>query len=63
MLEGKIMPETFLQNTMFPLDPGYSQWLGYLLKGISKAQLQLLKLNYQVGIISVHIIIHIDVAL
>ena len=55
MLEGKIMPETFLQNTMFPLDPGYSQWLGYLLKVISKAQLQLLKLNYQV-----HKIIYID---
>ena len=49
------MPETFLQNTMFPLDPGYSQWLGYLLKVISKAQLQLLKLNYQV-----HKIIYID---
>ena len=50
MLESKywLLNWGLFQNTMYPLDPGYSEWLGFLLKMISKAQLQLLKLNYQV---------------
>lgn len=36
-----------IKSTMYPLDTGYSEWLGYLLKMINKAQLQLLKMNYQ----------------
>ena len=38
-----------LQSTLLPLDPGYSDWLGFILKMINLAQLQILKLNLQVG--------------
>ena len=38
-----------LQSTLLPLDPGYSDWLGSILKMINLAQLQILKLNLQVG--------------
>ena len=36
------------EGTMYRLDGGYSEWLGDLLRRINTAQLQLLKLNYQV---------------
>ena len=38
-----------VQSTLLPLDPGYSDWLGFILKMINLAQLQILKLNLQVG--------------
>ena len=43
---------SLLQSSLYPLDSGYSEWLGYVLKMINTAQLQLLKLNYQVSITS-----------
>ena len=40
-----------VQSTLLPLDPGYSDWLGFILKMINLAQLQILKLNLQVGVL------------
>ena len=51
--EGDVeITASLLQSSLYPLDSGYSEWLGYVLKMINTAQLQLLKLNYQVSITS-----------
>ena len=41
------------QSIMLRLDPGYSQWMGSVLKKMKKAQLEMLKIDLQVKCVDI----------